>query len=279
MLGETFECDRMDDLGWKLISEQVSHHPPMLAQFCESRKGWKCSQQLQLTSKFHGRSITAVPITFSRVEFPSTSTSFTFDQPTTSVRNLIIGKLYVEQTGDVTIIGEGKADGWRCILSYQAHTFFTKDQRSVKGVVTDPLGNVKLNLIAQWDDKVEITSGNLSSTVIWRKRPPPSDSHLYYNFTTFASQLNELESNVAPTDSRHRPDQRLMENGYWDESNREKVRLEELQRDRRRLNQDVQPLWFTRKRDDTTNEFVFKYSEDYWACKKARDWSKCPKIF
>ena len=32
-----------------------------------------------------------------------------------------------------------------------------------------------------------------------------------YNFSLFSVQLNEPESNVAPTDSRFRPDQRLME--------------------------------------------------------------------
>ena len=31
MLGETYECDRLDDLGWRSIAEQVSHHPPGLA--------------------------------------------------------------------------------------------------------------------------------------------------------------------------------------------------------------------------------------------------------
>jgi len=35
---------------------------------------------------------------------------------------------------------------------------------------------------------------------------------------------------VAPTDSRNRPDQRLMEEGNWDEANRVKVFLEEKQR-------------------------------------------------
>ena len=34
MLGETFECDRLDDLGWRSIAEQVSHHPPGLAFVC-----------------------------------------------------------------------------------------------------------------------------------------------------------------------------------------------------------------------------------------------------
>lgn len=46
----------------------------------------------------------------------------------------------------------------------------------------------------------------------------------YYNFTELACQLNELEDGVAPTDSRMRPDQRLMEEGRWEESNSEKIR-------------------------------------------------------
>lgn len=49
-----------------------------------------------------------------------------------------------------------------------------------------------------------------------------------------AAQLNEPEEGVAPTDSRLRPDQRLMEEGRWDEANREKLRLEEKQRAVRR---------------------------------------------
>lgn len=39
-----------------------------------------------------------------------------------------------------------------------------------------------------------------------------------------------MEDNVAPSDSRRRPDQRLMEEGKWDEANEEKLRLEEKQR-------------------------------------------------
>lgn len=280
LLGETYECDRSADMGWKLISEQVSHHPPVLAQHCESKNGWKCAQEIQLSSKFNLKHITAIPITFSRIEFPSTRTSFTFNRPITSVHNLIIGKLYVEQSGEVEILGEGKADGWKCVLSYQTPSFFTKDQRQVKGLVLDPSDKVKLNLNARWDDFMEMSSGEKqSSAVIWRKRAPPSDSYLYYNFTTFASQLNEMEPNVAPTDSRWRPDQRLMEDGNWDESNFEKVRLEEKQRERRRNNSDVKPLWFSRRKDDSTGAFVYKYTGNYWECKSARDWKKCPAVF
>ena len=46
--------------------------------------------------------------------------------------------------------------------------------------------------------------------------------------------MNEQEELVCPTDSRNRPDQRLMEEGEWDEANAEKLRLEEKQRATRR---------------------------------------------
>lgn len=55
-----------------------------------------------------------------------------------------------------------------------------------------------------------------------------------YYFSSLALTLNEPEEGVAPTDSRRRPDQRLMEDGHWDEANAEKQRLEEKQRTTRR---------------------------------------------
>lgn len=65
--------------------------------------------------------------------------------------------------------------------------------------------------------------------------PPISEgAETMYYFTSLALTLNELEEGVAPTDSRRRPDQRLMEDGRWDEANSEKQRLEEKQRGVRR---------------------------------------------
>lgn len=60
------------------------------------------------------------------------------------------------------------------------------------------------------------------------------DCAKYYHFTEFACQLNEMEEGIAPTDSRLRPDQRLMEEGKWDEANAVKLKLEEKQRAARR---------------------------------------------
>lgn len=64
--------------------------------------------------------------------------------------------------------------------------------------------------------------------------PRRENAENMYYFSELALTLNEHEEGVAPTDSRLRPDQRLMEKGHWDEANTEKQRLEEKQRVSRR---------------------------------------------
>lgn len=290
LLGETYECDRMTDMGWRLISEQVSHHPPILAQYVESKNGWKISQQLQLESKFRGKHVSACAVAFSRIDFEDTGRSFIFNRPNFNVYNIIFGKLYVDLTGEVVVIGKKKAKGWKSTINYIPMSFFQKEQqRLVKGEVIDPSNNVRLILNGRWNENMEIAQvksvtdknkyDTSESREIWKKRMPPADSHLYYHFTTFACSLNEPEEGVAITDSRLRPDQRLMENGMWDESNVEKLRIEEIQRERRKLGNDVKPAWFTQMYDEFSDKAVWKYSGNYWKCKEAGNWSKSPNLW
>ena len=99
-----------------------------------------------------------------------------------------------------------------------------------------------------------------------------------YNFTEFGVQLNEPEPNVAPTDSRFRLDQRLMEEGKWDKANEEKLRLEQMQRERRAIG-EFQPVWFKKEFDTYVGEAVYCFTNEYWECKKNQNWEKCPEIF
>lgn len=237
LLGETFECDRSDDMGWRLISEQVSHHPPMAAQYCEGR-GWTCWQEFTMTSKFRGKYIQVVPLGHAHVEFPATGNKYTWRKVTTTVHNIIVGKLWVDHHGDMEIVGLNSAEGIKCHLKYLPYSYFARDtQRRVKGVVMDRSNQVKWVLNGTWDSRMEVapvtsTSGSIENPVyktgnyknIWTRRMPPDDCDKFYNFTVFACQLNEYEEGVAPSDSRLRPDQRLMENANWNDSNLEKVR-------------------------------------------------------
>lgn len=107
--------------------------------------------------------------------------------------------------------------------------------------------------------------------------------------TTFAIQLNEPEDGVAPTDSRLRPDQRLMEDGRWDEANQVKAFLEEKQRQTRRKREQeamqnpdqaaYSPSWFKIQTDSITGNPIHTFTNEYWDCKEKKDWSRCPDIF
>lgn len=66
-------------------------------------------------------------------------------QVTTTVHNIIVGKLWVDQHGDMEIVGQNNASGVTCHLKYIPYSYFTRDtQRKVKGVVVDNSGQVSI---------------------------------------------------------------------------------------------------------------------------------------
>ena len=58
--------------------------------------------------------------------------------------------------------------------------------------------------------------------IAYFQNPLPKGAEKRFHFSEFTITLNEEEERVAPTDSRHRKDQRLMEETKWDEANAEK---------------------------------------------------------
>ncbi|XP_037974203.2 oxysterol-binding protein 1 isoform X4 [Plutella xylostella] len=307
LLGETFECDRMADLGWRSISEQVSHHPPMLAQHCEGASGWECWQEFTMTTKFRGKYLQVVPLGSASASFTKSGNRYSWRKVTTTVHNIIVGKLWVDNHGDMDIVGEGgAAAGYVAHLKYLPYGYFSKEsQRKVTGVIKDPQGVPRYVLQGHWDERVEVapvTSTNGDNTVCktgkftvaWERVPAPDNADRWYNFTILAAQLNEPEPGVAPTDSRLRPDQRLMEEGLWDDANNEKLRLEEKQRTKRREAEaeaeaaaaagarpppGPAPLWFTRESEAGAPHLRHLYNHRYWEAKERQDWADCPDIF
>ncbi|XP_023244379.1 oxysterol-binding protein-related protein 2-like [Centruroides sculpturatus] len=96
--------------------------------------------------------------------------------------------------------------------------------------------------------------------------------------------LNELhdsmKSFLPPTDSRLRPDIQLLENGNVDEAAYEKHRLEEKQREARKLrkknNEIWKPRWFKKgPNPHIPNKDCWLFDKHYWD----RNYSSCPDIF
>ncbi|XP_002735155.1 oxysterol-binding protein 1-like [Saccoglossus kowalevskii] len=302
LLGETYECDRTDDWGWRSLAEQVSHHPPAAALHCESKE-WECWQEFTMTSKFRGKYLLIIPQGIAHLRFKKSGNHYTWRKVTTTVHNIIVGKLWVDQSGDMDIFNHKTKDN--CHLKYAAYSYFSRDiPRKVTGIVTDAAGTAKYVISGTWDKKMEAakilhggerpSSGSKEKQVyqtgpprlLWHRNYPPPGTDLTYGMTEMACSLNEPEEDVAPSDSRLRPDQRLMEEGLWNEANQVKVQLEEKQRARRRKRESEgkpvethKAVWFEKKQDPLTKSLIHVFNGQYFEAKKTQDWGKCPDIF
>uniref|UniRef100_A0A3Q3E2F2 Oxysterol-binding protein n=1 Tax=Labrus bergylta TaxID=56723 RepID=A0A3Q3E2F2_9LABR len=327
LLGETFELDRLKECGYRSLCEQVSHHPPAAAHHAFSEKGWSLRQEITLASKFRGKYLSIMPLGSIQCLFEKSNNHYSWKKVTTTIHNIIVGKLWIDQSGEIDVVNHKTGD--RCHLKFTPYSYFSRDvPRKVTGVVTDKEGKAHYVLSGTWDEKMEFsrvmqsskgengTEGKqrtvyqtLKAKEIWTKNPLPEGAENMYYFSSLALTLNEHEEGVAPTDSRRRPDQRLMEDGRWDEANAEKQRLEEKQRITRRerereavkvasspeeavtedsindsplksIHQDNhQALWFEKLDDPVSGETLHVYKGGYWEAKDQAEWDLCPDIF
>nr|XP_038043283.1 oxysterol-binding protein 2 isoform X5 [Anas platyrhynchos] len=252
LLGETYELDRLEEFGFRSLCEQVSHHPPAAAHHVFSKRGWTLWQEITIASKFRGKYLSIMPLGAIHLEFHSSGNHYVWRKVTSTVHNIIVGKLWIDQSGEIEIVNHKSKD--KCQLKFTPYSYFSRDvPRKVTGVVSDADGKAHYVMSGTWDEKMECSKivhsshgstssegkqktvyQTLSPKVLWKKYPLPENAENMYFFSDLALTLNEPEERVAPTDSRLRPDQRLMESGRWDEANVEKQRLEEKQRAVRR---------------------------------------------
>uniref|UniRef100_A0A8C2DGP3 Oxysterol-binding protein n=1 Tax=Cyprinus carpio TaxID=7962 RepID=A0A8C2DGP3_CYPCA len=311
LLGETYELDRVEEYGYRSICEQISHHPPAAAHHVISQRGWTLWQEITIDSKFRGKYISIMPLGNIHLKFHASGNHYVWSKVTSTVHNIIVGKLWIDQSGDIIIMNHRNKD--KCHLKFSPYSYFSRDvPRKVTGVVMDSEGCAHYILSGTWDDKMESAkiiesshgSGGsegkqktvyqtLPPKLLWKKYPLPENAENMHYFSSLALTLNEPEDGVAPTDSRLRPDQRLMEAGLWDEANTEKQILEERQRLERRKREaqanlaleegkeaeSYQPLWFDKRTDTESGESSYVYKGGYWEAKDRQDWSQCPAIF
>ncbi|CAL4907114.1 unnamed protein product [Urochloa decumbens] len=283
LLGETYEAD-YPDKGLRFFSEKVSHHPVVVACHCEGR-GWRFWGDSNLKGKFWGRSIQLDPIGVLTLQFDDGET-FQWSKVTTSIYNIIIGKIYCDHYGTMRINGSGQ---YSCKLKFKEQSIIDRNPHQVHGFVQDNRTGQKVAmLIGKWDEAIYYVLGDPSvkpkgydpmseAVLLWER--DKSLNQTRYNLSPFAISLNELTPHLLkklpPTDSRLRPDQRHLENGEYEMANAEKLRLEQLQRQARRLQEKGwKPRWF--KKDDDDN---YRYVGGYWEAREKGNWDSIPDIF
>ncbi|KAJ3328059.1 hypothetical protein HDU76_010657 [Blyttiomyces sp. JEL0837] len=222
LLGETYECIR-DDKGFRFVSEKVSHHPPVMACFAESPT-YQFYQDNLVKTRFWGKSMELIPSGNVKVFLKD------FDE------------LYVWNKG------------LSVVLNFKESGYFTSSKNEIAGMVVNSKGEEIVCLSGKWDENLckfhKSSPNNLE--VVWRSRPCPANHAQMYGFTGFTVELNELTEDLngllPSTDTRFRPDQRMYEEGKVDDAEKEKLRLEQKQREyRKKLEAEGKkwiPQWF-----------------------------------
>ncbi|XP_077583515.1 oxysterol-binding protein-related protein 2-like [Stigmatopora nigra] len=229
LLGETFELTREDE-GYRLISEQVSHHPPVSAFHAESLKQeFAFHGSVYPKLKFWGKSVEAEPKGTMTLELLKHKEAYTWTNPMCCIHNVIIGKLWIEQYGTVEIVNH--STGEKCVLNFKPCGMFGKEMHKVEGYIQDRSKKKRCIIYGKWtecmysvepkvyeaykkadkkagaDSKKQKQESNCEdekalqetvtvipgSALLWRISPRPAHSAKMYNFSSFAVTLNELE--------------------------------------------------------------------------------------
>ena len=280
LLYETYEYVD-NEQNFRYMSEQVSHHPAISAYFAEGN-GWNIYANTNAIIKFviTGRlEVNALGRTY--INYTNFNDVNAFNKPRLITRNLIIGTIDIDVEGKFEVTNE---QGDSCEVDMIPSTSGQKG--NLHGKIKDINGDIKFLLEGNWLDNIYIINNETKEkTIIWRIIPSKDKEDFYFQPYTFDlnNLTEEMKKALPPTDSRFRPDQRLMEYQDIDKAGDEKHRLEEEQRARaKQYKKDgfiPKPLYFEETYDDLTGELIYKYKGNYWDMRYNHQFDNLPKIF
>ncbi|GLD61236.1 oxysterol-binding protein-related protein 7-like isoform X1 [Lates japonicus] len=273
VLGETYESHR-EDRGFHYISEQVSHHPPISACHAES-ENFTFWQDQRWKNKFWGKSVEIISSGLVNVTLPKYDDHYEWNKVVTCIHNVLSQQRWLEHYGEV-VIRNTKSDVCTCKITFVKSRYWSSDnsKNEVQGVVLDQAGEVVHRFGGLWHEG--IFCDTLSTPkCIWKPNVQPDDHFQFYGFSRYARELNELTPELRavlpPTDTRFRPDQRLLEEGKVTEADKKKDEVEEKQRERRKemakRGEEHIPRFFRKSLDEAGRE-VWLYNGTYWKLRK-----------
>jgi len=311
LLGETYQLEQD---GFRIVCEQVCHHPPVSAFHAEETENKKFvfRGSIYPKTKFWGKSIEFQPKGVLTVELGDEM--YTWSNVSCVVHNIVVGTLWMEHTGTMEIVSH--KHGLKAVLTFKPGGWFSgnSDLHCVEGFIIDKDKNKLAFLYGKWTEflcsappeslvallgcnlaKIDPGASNLpkhppllpgavpDSKVLWEAAPRPEHSGLYYNFSSFTMRLNEAGNGgeLAPTDCRLRPDIRALENGELDLAAQQKEMLENKQREFRKPFKGKKesewwtPRWFSPSKHSATGDDDWSFSGGFFD----GDFSKSPSIF
>ncbi|XP_061030984.1 oxysterol-binding protein-related protein 7 isoform X5 [Eubalaena glacialis] len=267
VLGETYECER-PDRGFRFISEQVSHHPPISACHAES-ENFIFWQDMKWKNKFWGKSLEIVPVGMVNVSLPRFGDHFEWNKVTSCIHNILSGQRWIEHYGEV-LIRNTQDSSCHCKITFCKAKYWSSNVHEVQGAVFSRSGRVLHRLFGKWPEGL-YRGPPPGGQCIWKPNSMPPNYERNFGFTQFALELNELTAelkrSLPSTDTRLRPDQRYLEEGNIQAAEAQKRRIEQLQRDRRKVmeeNNIVHQARFFRRQTDSSGKEWWVTNNTYW---------------
>ncbi|KAL7630896.1 UNVERIFIED_CONTAM: hypothetical protein RMT77_018818 [Armadillidium vulgare] len=151
LLGETFELQRDQ---YRIVCEQVSHHPPVSA-FNADSEHWTFNGSIHPKLKFWGKSVEIQPKGTLTVQLPNHGEAYTWSNVNCCVHNIIVGKLWIEQYGTMEITNH--ATGHKSVLTFKTAGWFSKDLHRVEGYILDKNKKKLSFLYGKWTEFLRAT--------------------------------------------------------------------------------------------------------------------------
>jgi hypothetical protein len=309
--GETYEL-RAPERRLRLLAEKARHHPPVLTWHCQGGIDdddadasvpalWEAYGTVGLQPRFGGRRLELRPSGGCAVAIRDAGCAspevFAWNRVSSFVGNLVLGPLAVSHAGDMRVVSDSTGAAWTLCFNDMlpdapgaakgppaVHGALLRGEASMQGAWWGAPGlSVQLHpggpCVALWPGGGAVAPGRAGAE---------------YRWSSFAAGLNDLSEAQAapgalpPTDSRLRPDQRLLEQGRYAEADAAKQRLEHKQRAARKRAAEAggppPPRWFRaaqppRHAPDAAAGAWYEYSGGYWEASRARDWPGARRIF
>ena len=115
MLGETFE---MVTDKYRMISEQVEHHPIVISYYIEGKSGYRRHSTLKPKPKFVKGSIQATNQNKDYFEFVPHNERFSMKTPGLSIHNIIIGTPYLDLQGKLYLRNMDRPDDRYAVVEF-----------------------------------------------------------------------------------------------------------------------------------------------------------------
>lgn len=278
LLGETYEYID-NELNFRYFGEQVSHHPPISAAYVEGEGfRFEANMNAKTSLKLMRNCVEIDNIGRAVIYFKKYDEYISFSRPYVGAKNLL-GNTYIDCYGKYTVVNHTLNE------SIEVKINDKKGKNNTYGEIKDSYGNKQGVFEGDWLAHLELTVNGTET--IWKRSTGEGDDESRYFFTNYTLNMNNINETlkqvIAPTDSRLRPDQRALEDQNIDLAIKEKERLEQKQREVRKIrenNKEVyKPVYFEERISDITGEKLFLQIRDYWKDREARNFSHLPDIF